>query len=48
MDKMEAYFKNSGCEYVYLDVFWPNTWAIDFYRKLGYQDRMLTMIKPIL
>ena len=47
MNKMEAYFKSVGCEYVLVDVFAYNENAIKFYNKKGYHPRMYTNIKKI-
>lgn len=45
--KMERYFKLNGCDEVRLSVFAHNTNAIAFYRKMGFNDRNLGMIKEI-
>lgn len=47
MGKMENYLKESGCDIVLLDVFEPNKSAHSFYSKLGYQNRMIYMIKGL-
>ena len=47
MNKMEAYFKDNGAEFVMLDVFAYNDKARQFYKKLDYTDRLISMIKPI-
>ncbi len=47
MEKMEAYFKEQGCEWVLVDVFAYNTNAIDFYSRRGYHPRMHTDIKKL-
>lgn len=47
IDKMEAYFKEVGCEYVLVDVFAYNDKGINFYNKNGYRSRMEIMIKQI-
>ena len=47
MDKLEAYFKSVGCEYVLVDVFAYNENAINFYNKKGYHARMHTKIKKL-
>lgn len=46
--EIEQYFKNNNCEYSYLDVFAPNIIAHKFYKKLWYNDRMITMNKKII
>ena len=43
----EKYFKNQGCEYVYVDVFEPNNSALKFYEKNNYQTRMRTLGKKL-
>lgn len=47
MNKMEEYFKLSGCEYILVDVFAYNKNGINFYNKHGYHARMHTGIKKI-
>ena len=47
MEKMENYFKNVGCEYIFLDVFNYNKNAIKFYEKQGYHTRMRINVKKI-
>lgn len=47
MDLMEKYFKENNCDYSYIDVFSPNIKAYNFYVKLWYGDRMVTMSKKI-
>lgn len=45
MEKIEQYFKQNGCDVSRVQVFAPNIGAHDFYRKLGYQDREVEMVK---
>lgn len=47
MDKIEAYFKEKGCEYVFVEVFGYNENAYNFYQKDDYHTRMYHMIKNI-
>lgn len=47
MTKMQEYFQQNNCEYIYVDVFAPNIWAHKFYEKLWYGNRMITMSKKI-
>jgi ribosomal protein S18 acetylase RimI-like enzyme len=47
MDKMETYFKEKGCEYVFVEVFAYNDNAFNFYNRDGYHSRMHHMIKKI-
>ena len=47
INKMEAYFKSVGCEYVLVDVFGYNDRALNFYFKHEYHVRMVTAIKKI-
>lgn len=47
MTKMENYLEEYGCDIVLLDVFEPNKAAHAFYSKLGYQNRMIYLIKKI-
>jgi ribosomal protein S18 acetylase RimI-like enzyme len=45
MRKIEEYFRMSGCNVFRVEVFKPNTEAYQFYQVLGYQDRIIDMIK---
>lgn len=47
MQKMEDYFKQKNCEYIFIDVFAYNKNAIKFYNNLGYHTRGLINIKKI-
>ena len=48
MKKAEIYFKENKCNVVRVDVFSPNTRAHEFYKELGYSDRMIDMVKLLL
>ena len=43
--KTEEYFRISGCDVFRVEVFEPNTEAYQFYQGLGYQNRIIDMIK---
>lgn len=45
--KLENHLKNRGCKIIRLEVFTPNTAALKTYKDIGYQDRLLTMIKKL-
>jgi len=45
MDEMEEHFRQNGCDLSRVEVFEPNIRAHDFYRKLGYRDRSIDMVK---
>lgn len=47
MEKMEHYFKTHGCNSVRLECFMPNKKAHKFYKKLGYEDRTMSMLKTL-
>lgn len=47
MQKMENYLKERGCNIILLEVFEPNKAAHAFYSKLGYQNRIIYMMKKI-
>ena len=47
MTKMESYFLEKGCSYIYINVFAYNENAIQFYAKKGYHNRMHTVVKKI-
>lgn len=48
MKQMEEYFQIHKCNIISVDIFEPNKKTHNFYQKLGYQDRLITMIKKIL
>lgn len=45
LSTMESYLKNKGCDVVRLGVFAPNKNARAFYKKLGYKERDIDLIK---
>ena len=45
MERAEASLKERGCRYIRLEVFAPNTNAHDFYKRLGYQNYDIDMMK---
>lgn len=45
MKKIEEYFWSRGCSVVKVNCFAPNKKAHTFYEKLGYEDRLITLIK---
>jgi ribosomal protein S18 acetylase RimI-like enzyme len=47
MEKMEDYFRQYGSDVSKVEVFEPNVKAHNFYRKLGYQDRSIEMLKKL-
>jgi GNAT superfamily N-acetyltransferase len=47
MERMQEYFKQQGCDSVWVTVFVPNLLAHSFYKKLGFIDRELGMLKKI-
>ena len=47
ISKMEEYFKEVGCEYIFVDVFAYNEVAKNFYTKNNYHSRMEIRIKKI-
>lgn len=47
LKRMEDYFKKTGCDSIFLDVFVPNKNAYEFYKRKGYIDRELEMLKNI-
>lgn len=47
MEKIERYFRQVGCDVCRVEVFEPNARAHRFYRKLGYRDRSIDMIKKL-
>jgi len=48
MNKMEEYFKEIGCEYIFVEVFAYNMHAYNFYEKQGYHTRMHHMLKKLI
>jgi ribosomal protein S18 acetylase RimI-like enzyme len=47
MAKAEEYIRRKQCDVLRIEVFEPNTNAHRLYDKLGYQDRIIDMIKKI-
>ena len=47
MAKLEAFFLQSGCNIIRVEVFAPNHGAIRFYDKLGYSPRTHDFIKTL-
>ena len=45
--KMEEFLISCGAEFVMLDVFAYNENAKNFYSKIGYEERMVTLIKKV-
>ena len=45
MAKMEKYLWQKKCSVIRLECFGPNHAAHAFYKKLGYEDRLITLIK---
>lgn len=45
---MEEYFLKSGCEFIAIDVFSPNTTALRFYENRGYAPRNVEIYKRII
>lgn len=48
LQKIEEYFKDQGCDSVWMEVFASNTNAHNAYLKLGYMDREIGMLKKLL
>jgi len=44
---MEQYFRTHGCELIRVNCFAPNTGAHAFYRKLGFGDRAVDLLKML-
>lgn len=47
MEKVESYFREKGCELASVYAIASNTRAWDFYKKNGYFDRYINLIKKI-
>jgi ribosomal protein S18 acetylase RimI-like enzyme len=47
MQKMEEYFKSVDCDSIWIEVFVPNKIAHDYYKKLGFMDREVGMLKKL-
>jgi len=47
MQKMERYLREKKCDVIRIEVFVPNQNAHDFYRAMGYWDRMLDVMKVL-
>ena len=47
IEKMEKYFRETGCKYSFVEVFAYNEAGLRFYNKEGYHPRMITQIKKL-
>ncbi|MBI4225644.1 GNAT family N-acetyltransferase [Candidatus Roizmanbacteria bacterium] len=47
LQMMEKYFKEKGCDSIWILVFAPNENAHNMYKKLGFVDREIGMLKEI-
>ncbi len=47
MKKFEDYCKKSGCDFIRVEVFVPNSKAHTFYQKMNYNNRIIDMLKKI-
>jgi ribosomal protein S18 acetylase RimI-like enzyme len=47
MEKMEEELRRQGCEYIRVGCFAPNTGTHAFYKKCGYDDRYIEMLKRL-
>jgi ribosomal protein S18 acetylase RimI-like enzyme len=47
MEKMEEELRSQGCEYIRVGCFAPNTGTHAFYKKCGYDDRYIEMLKQL-
>jgi len=45
--KMEEYFRAKGCDMSSMDVFATNTAGHEFYKKIGYMDRNVNLVKKL-
>ncbi len=47
MEKMEDYFRAKECDMSSLDVFATNAPGHEFYKKIGYMDRNVNLVKKL-
>lgn len=47
IDKMEEYFKEQDCEWMFVEVFGYNSGGIKFYEREGFHTRMYNMLKRV-
>lgn len=47
MIRMEKFFKEKACTAVIVDCFAPNQSAYQFYKSLGYEDRLISLLKML-
>ena len=47
LQMMEKYFKEKGCNSMWISVFAPNENAHNMYKKFGFVDREIGMLKQI-
>lgn len=46
-DRMVEEFKSKGCKSIGTDAYATNTKALDYYKKLGFNDRIVQLIRDI-
>lgn len=46
-DKIVMVFKNKGCKSLATDAYVSNTKALDYYRKMGFRERVVQLIRDI-
>lgn len=47
VNTIEKYFQNSGCDILKTRVFAPNKSGFQFYKKLGFKERGISLIKEV-
>ncbi len=47
MQEVERYFRSKECAFVRVNCFAPNVRSLEFYHHCGYEDRLISLIKPL-
>lgn len=47
MEKMENYFRETGCDDIIIESIFPNKNAQGFYKSLGYKERSIELLKEL-
>lgn len=47
MEKMENYFRETGCDDIMIESIFPNKNAQGFYKSLGYKERSVELLKEL-
>ena len=47
IQEVERYFRSKECAFIRVNCFAPNVRSLEFYHHCGYEDRLISLIKPL-